>query len=134
MSSATTSHPPPLRVVVVGPCASGKSTLVERLTRAGYDAYVCSQEHSEITTLWQHLGPDAVIALDVDLATIRIRRGDDWPDTIYQEQRKRLGAAWDAADIIIDTSVTSADETFARALNALDQRSSRQHDAAAPGH
>src|SRR5687767_10747206 len=103
MSSANTDPPTRLRVVVVGPCASGKSTLVERLIAAGFDAYVCSQEHSEIATLWQHLGPDAVISLDVDLATIRARRGDDWPDTIYQEQRRRLGAAWKAAAIIIDT-------------------------------
>jgi hypothetical protein len=102
---------------------------VERLTAAGFDAYVCSQEHSEIATLWQHLSPDAVIALDVDLATIRDRRGIDWPDTIYQEQRRRLAAAWNAAEIIIDTSKTSADETFALAVAAL-----TQHDIAnAPG-
>src|SRR5262249_27236082 len=110
--------------VVVGPCASGKSTLTERLIEAGFDAYVCSQEHSEIAALWQHLGPDAVIALDVDLATIRGRRGEDWPDSIYQEQRRRLATAWQAANIIIDTSITSADETFAFAVNALTNRDS----------
>jgi GTPase SAR1 family protein len=133
MSRATTDHPTRLRVVVVGPCASGKSTLVERLTAAGFDAYVCSQEHSEIATLWQHLGPDAVIALDVDLATIRARRGADWPDTIYQEQRRRLAAAWRAANIIIDTSITSAEETLALARHALRQRESHAEELGPPG-
>ena len=123
-----------LRVVVVGPCASGKSTLAERLSAVGFDAYVCAQEHSEIPTLWRHLGPDIVIGLDVDLATIRDRRGDDWPDTIYQQQRRRLGLAWDAAEIIIDTSTTSADETFARAVDALNQLQTQSASTNTPGH
>jgi GTPase SAR1 family protein len=122
-----------LRVVVVGPCASGKTTLSERLSAAGFDAYVCAQEHSEIATLWRHLEPDAVIALDVDLASIRDRRGDDWPESIYLEQRRRLEPAWNAADIIIDTAVTSADETFAIAVEALKKHGSHR-DITMPGH
>ena len=62
-----------------------------------------------------------MVALDVDLATIRTRRGDDWPDSIYQEQRRRLASAWKAADIVIDTSMTNADETFALAVQKLKQ-------------
>jgi GTPase SAR1 family protein len=109
----------PLRVVVVGPCASGKSTLAGRLRSYGLDAYVCAQEHSEIGTLWRHLDPDAVIALDVDLATVRRRRGDDWPETIYREQRRRLAPARAAADAIIDTSSLDADQAVEVALRAL---------------
>src|SRR6476660_778659 len=41
------------RVVVVGVCSSGKSTLVGRLKTAGYDAHACSQEHSYVPHLWQ---------------------------------------------------------------------------------
>jgi|SRR5579884_2269753 len=106
----------PRRIVVVGPCASGKSTLVAGLRRFAYDAIVCGQEHSEIATLWRHTNPDAVFALDVDLATIRARRGADWPETIFREQRRRLAAATAAADLVLDTAALDADEILARAL------------------
>ncbi len=42
------------KIVVVGPCAAGKSTLVETLQVRGYDAHVSGQEHSAIASLWQH--------------------------------------------------------------------------------
>ncbi len=47
-----------MRVVIVGPCASGKSVLVEGLTRLGYDAQACAQEHSYLPTMWQMDQPD----------------------------------------------------------------------------
>jgi len=109
----------PLRVVVVGPCASGKSTLADRLRSHGYDAYVCAQEHSEISTLWRHLDPDAVIALDVDLATVRRRRGADWPEAIFREQLRRLTAARAAADVTIDTASLDPDKAEDVALRVL---------------
>jgi len=56
----------PRRVVVVGPCASGKSSLVAALAALGYDARVCGQEHSIIRELWRHSAPDVLIALAVD--------------------------------------------------------------------
>src|SRR5215211_8573131 len=61
------------KIVVVGPCASGKSTLVSALQALGYDAHVSGQEHSEITTLWQHSQPDVLIALAVDISAVRAR-------------------------------------------------------------
>ncbi|HEX5500302.1 MAG TPA: hypothetical protein VFX03_13780, partial [Thermomicrobiales bacterium] len=76
MTTASSSRRP--RIVVVGPCASGKSTLARGLRERGFDAEVCGQEHSDIASLWRHTAPDVVIALSVDLATIRDRRGDDW--------------------------------------------------------
>ena len=51
------------KIVVVGPCAAGKSTLVTALRELGYDAHVSGQEHSEIAMLWQHSQPDVLIAL-----------------------------------------------------------------------
>jgi nicotinamide riboside kinase len=97
------------RVAVVGPCASGKSTLAAALRRHGFDAYACGQEHSEIASLWRHLDPDVVVALDVDLETVRRRRGSDWPETIFREQLRRLALARNAADLVLDTTVL--DET-----------------------
>ncbi len=92
------------RIVVVGPCASGKSTLVDGLRRLGFRATVCGQEHSEIPTLWRHSDPDVVVALDVDLATVRRRRGEEWPEWLYLLQRRRLRCATEAASVRVDTS------------------------------
>jgi GTPase SAR1 family protein len=119
MESALPIESDPVRVVVVGPCASGKSTLAERLRAHGVDAYVCAQEHSEIGTLWRHLGPDVVIALDVDLATIRARRGAEWPETIFREQLRRLTGARAAAAVVIDTMILDADATVEAALRVV---------------
>ncbi len=98
------------RVVVVGPCASGKSTLVAGLRRLGFEAAACGQEHSEIPTLWRHTNPDVVVALEVDLATIRERRGvTEWPDWLYDAQRRRLQQAEAVAAIHVDTTLFDAD-------------------------
>lgn len=121
MDTSTPAEPRSLRVVVVGPCASGKSTLAKRLRARGYDAYVCGQEHSEISSLWRHLDPDAVIALDVDLATVRRRRGPDWPETIFREQLRRLREARAAANVTIDTVRLGADAAEREALRALQE-------------
>src|SRR5215218_4050426 len=104
-------------IVIVGPCASGKSTLSARLRELGFDAAVCSQEHSEIATLWRHSQPDVLIALDIDLETIRARRGSEWPETIFLAQIERLQSARAAADVIIDASKLSAEEVLDIAMN-----------------
>jgi hypothetical protein len=97
-------------VVVVGPCAAGKSTLAAGLRRMGFRAMVSGQEHSDVPSLWRHADPDVVVALDVDLATIRQRRGDEsWPAWLYEVQRGRLSQAEQAAAIHIDTTVLDAD-------------------------
>ena len=108
----------PLRVVVVGPCASGKSTLVRGLRDLGYDAVACGQEHSEIATLWRHAEPDVLIALLVDLETVRRRRGDDWPERLHEVQKHRLAPALAAADLVLN----SAELDAASLLAAADRR------------
>jgi dephospho-CoA kinase len=110
------------RVVVVGPCASGKTTLVRLLRERGVDAYVCSQEHSIVRDLWRRQHPDVVVALEVDLETIRARRGDDWSAAIYEEQRRRLEGARNAADLIIDTAHVTPEEAAGRVLALLRSR------------
>jgi hypothetical protein len=114
----------PRHVVVVGPCASGKSTLVRSLRRLGIDAVACGQEHSEIPSLWRHTDPDLVIALDVDLRTIRRRRGDDWPEFLLEAQRRRLADAVAHASVVVDTSDLDPDELVRRVVGALDVGSS----------
>lgn len=92
------------RIVVVGPCASGKSTLVAALRDRGYDARVSGQEHSEIPHLWSRMEPDILIALNVDMSEIHRRRGENWPIWLHEVQTIRLAAAIAAADLLIDTT------------------------------
>jgi ATPase subunit of ABC transporter with duplicated ATPase domains len=107
------------RIVVVGPCASGKSTLVTALRLFGYDAQVSAQEHSEIASLWQHTQPDILVALNVDLAAIRRRRGQDWPSWLHDLQHKRLRAAAEAADLTVDTTKLDQQAVFDRVVAFL---------------
>ena len=69
------SPAPPLRVAVVGPCASGKSTLTAALRAAGYEARMPAQEHSYVPDMWRRLvDPDVLIYLDISYEALRERR------------------------------------------------------------
>jgi len=117
------------RVVVVGPCASGKSTLVAGLRRLGFEAAACGQEHSEIPTLWRHSDPDVVVALEVDLETIRERRGvTEWPEWLYDAQRRRLRQAEEAATIHIDTTLLDAEAVLDLVAAHLGDRAEPKRD------
>ena len=104
------------RVVVVGPCASGKTTLVDRLRAVGVDARVSAQEHSIVRDLWARMQPDYLVFLDVDLKTLRSRRAPTWPESVYLAQQKRLAPARHAADVVIDTTAHDASEVFEAVL------------------
>lgn len=94
-----------MRVVVVGPCASGKSTLVAVLEARGLDAYAVAQEHSDIPELWARRQPERLIYLAVSLNTLRARRRNPfWPRWVYERQLSRLANARSRADLVIDTN------------------------------
>lgn len=129
MTDQTPAATAPTRlVVVVGPCASGKSTLVAGLRRLGYAAQVCGQEHSDIPTLWRHAGPDLVVALDVDLPTLRRRRDDHWPEWLYLIQRRRLANAAAAAHVQVDTSNLDTEGVLRRVTARLARSTTRSRD------
>lgn len=90
------------RVVVIGPCASGKTSLVTSLQRLGYDAHASGQEHSEISELWRHLDPDMLVGLHIDLDTLRRRRSATWSGRLYERQLLRLASGYEHADLLID--------------------------------
>ncbi|MDI3341102.1 MAG: hypothetical protein QJR03_11295 [Sphaerobacter sp.] len=108
-----------MRVAVVGVCASGKTTVTEGLRRRGYDAYVVGQEHSIIPDLWRRSHPDHVVVLEADLATVRARRGEAWPEWLYHAQRERLAHARAHATVVVDTSGRRVDETVQIIVDAL---------------
>ena len=114
------SHRDQRRIVVVGPCASGKSTLVAALRAKGYDARVSGQEHSAIAALWQLSDPDVLIALDATIGAVRSRRGDAWPEWLHDVQRTRLRQAVQAADLTIDTSHLGPDDVANQVIEFLE--------------
>ncbi|MBK7217144.1 MAG: hypothetical protein IPH95_08855 [Candidatus Promineofilum sp.] len=66
---------PALRIAVVGPCASGKSTLTAALRAAGYEARMPAQEHSYVPDMWRRLvDPDVLIYLDISYEALLERR------------------------------------------------------------
>jgi hypothetical protein len=94
---------------------------VSALRESGVDAHVCAQEHSEVPTLWNHVHPDLVVFLEVDLATIRKRRSPTWPEAIFQDQQRRLLNARETADVIINSDVTGVDQAVALVRESLDR-------------
>jgi GTPase SAR1 family protein len=108
-----------LKIAVVGGCGSGKSTIVGELCSLGYDAYVVGQEHSAVAHLWSRQGPDVVVYLDVTLAAVRERRDRNWPEWLYEKQQERLRDARGAADVRVNTSVLTVDETVRKITEHL---------------
>jgi RNase adaptor protein for sRNA GlmZ degradation len=92
-------------IKVVGISASGKSTLVGTLRQLGYNARAASQEHSEVSYMWQRIHPPQVlIYLYADLATQQERRPDvQWSEAWLETEEKRLQHARDHADLFVDT-------------------------------
>lgn len=121
-------------IKVVGVSASGKSTLVANLRQAGYNARAVSQEHSNVTTLWQQFDRTRVlIYLDASLAIQRQRRPDvSWDAANLQMEQECLIHARDHADVKIDTSAL-ASETVWRIVEAfLQQQRIRQAEQPLP--
>lgn len=78
-------------IAVVGPCASGKSSLVRGLKRLGYNARSVAQDHSCVPDMWQRFTrPDILIYLDAGLSTIARRRRISWDERYLAGERHRL--------------------------------------------
>jgi len=110
-----------VRIAVVGPCASGKSTLVAALRAAGYDARHPAQEHSFVQDMWlRRVHPDVLIYLDVSHEAYRRRRPKDDAGPEYLEmQRARLAHARAHANLVLDTSEMTAEAVQERVLELL---------------
>ena len=118
--SAVANDTRSMDIVVVGPCGSGKSTLVEALTRRGYPARVVAQEHSAIPDLWRHGGePAALIMLLADRATIARRRGGEFPAWLHTHHLERLALARVHADLLVPTDGATSDEVTRQVIDFL---------------
>jgi len=118
----------PPTIVLVGPCASGKSTLAHELEDVGIRVRVCGQEHSSIRDFWRKMNPDVLVALSIDLPTLRARRHREWPETLFAVQQRRLASAFASADLVIDTSRESPRQAAQLVQRYLSERLTHARD------
>ena len=110
-------------IAVVGPCASGKSTLVEGLKQQGYTAREVNQEHSYVPTMWQRFTkPDLLIYLDVSQKAASERRSSEAEADWWDAMNERLDHALQHADLTIKTDDLTPEEVLRRALSFLEQQ------------
>ncbi len=113
----------PLKIGVVGPCAAGKTTLIQALRARGYQAKHIAQEHSYVPDMWQRLTrPDVLIYLDVSYPLTLIRRKLDWTYAEYMEQLQRLRHARRHADFYLLTDSLTPQEVLERVLTYLQEQ------------
>lgn len=107
-------------IAVVGPCASGKSTLVKSLRQHGYNAREVNQEHSYVPTMWQRLTkPDLLIYLNVSQEAASARRSSEADAAWWDASNQRLQHALRHADLHIETDDLTPGEVLDRALSFL---------------
>ncbi len=112
-----------LRIGIVGPCNSGKTTLVDGLNRLGLNGRHIAQEHSYVPDMWQRISqPDRLIYLDVSFTVSQQRRSLNWNYSDFEEQQKRLAHAREHADLTITTDEFSIEEVLTTVLNFLQAR------------
>lgn len=109
-------------IVIVGPCAAGKTTLVRGLWAQGFaKARVVAQEHSGVPDLWKMRGqPDVLIYLDAKLETIAARQQrSDWTTDYLAEQQRRLQSARAACDLYLPTDDLTIEEVLEQVVHYL---------------
>jgi ABC-type cobalamin/Fe3+-siderophores transport system ATPase subunit len=105
---------------VVGPCASGKSTLISNLNSVGISARHIAQEHSYVQDMWQRIThPSILVFLDVSYPMSKARRNLDWTEKDYLEQHRRLQHARLHANLYIDTDPLTPSEVLQAVIAAL---------------
>ena len=105
---------------VVGPCCSGKSSLVRALRARGYPAKDIAQEHSFAPRMWQIIGQaGGLIFLDVSYPAALQRRRMDWRPEDLAEERRRLRHAREHCDLYVNTDGLTQEQVLDRVLGFL---------------
>ena len=109
-----------IKIGVVGPCASGKTTLILQLKNHGFDANHIAQEHSYVADMWRRLAnPDILIYLDVSYPLTIKRRKLDWTKEEFSEQVFRLRHARQNASFYLDNDGLTPGEVLSQVLKFL---------------
>jgi hypothetical protein len=108
-------------VGIVGVCASGKSVLARRLTRAGCDAHEIGQEHSYVPDMWNRIHPpDVLIYLVASYDAVQRRRPNSlMTEELHGEMTQRLQHAREHADLIVYTDGLTEADVLQRVLSYL---------------
>jgi cytidylate kinase len=113
------SHKP--LIGVVGPCGSGKSTLIRGLEKRGYACRHIAQEHSYVQAMWQKISkPDVLIYLSASFPVSSARRKLNWQKKDHEEQLRRLDHARQHASLFIDTDQLTPEQVLQRVLKYLE--------------
>jgi cytidylate kinase len=103
---------------IVGPCGSGKSTLIKKLAQQGIQARHIAQEHSYVPSMWQRItNPDVLIFLDASYPVTIQRRKLNWTTDEYLDQQQRLSHARQHADFFLLTDSLTTDEVLGAVLD-----------------
>ena len=109
-----------LLIGVVGPCGSGKSTLIAGLTQLGYTCRHIAQEHSYVQAMWQIITkPNLLIYLNASFQISTVRRKLNWNISDHDEQLRRLAHAREHANLIINTDDLTPGQVLQQALDYL---------------
>jgi deoxyadenosine/deoxycytidine kinase len=107
-------------IVIVGPCAAGKTTLAQALRARGYVARQIAQEHSYVPDMWLKLSrPETLIYLDASFERCTERKRLSWTEAEYAEQRHRLRHAREHCQIYINSDALTPEQVLAAAIEAL---------------
>jgi len=109
-----------LLVGIVGPCASGKSTLGRALKARGLRVRQVAQEHSYVPRMWKLLtNPDYLVFLDASFEVCTKRKNLTWSEREFAEEQRRLSHARQFCDLYLLTDRLSPEEVLQAVLRAL---------------
>jgi cytidylate kinase len=105
---------------IVGPCGSGKSTLIAGLEKYGYRCRHIAQEHSYVQVMWQKIAnPDILIYLNASFPVSTTRCQLNWQKKDHDEQMRRLAHAREHANLFLDTDHLTPEQVLQKVLDYL---------------
>lgn len=118
-----------VRVVLVGVCGSGKTTLAHGLVALGYEVRECRQEHSGVPHMWKVISrPDVLIYLDASEDVVERRGRRQYVPGLYEDQRRRLEHARAHCDLYVNTDELTAPQVLERVKVFLSQSIKARQD------